>query len=210
MSEPNDHEKDMIYTEKGLPDHHHHHHHHDNHQHQHQHQQPHEKNNHDNDNETISLTKSASFPTGINQRPASPPPYFGHNTPCERRLLLKQDLRILPLSAGIYLLCYLDRSNIGNAKLLNQDSDDDLLSDTSMTNHQYTIALMAFLIAYALFEVPSNYMLKRMRPSRWIAVLMLSWGAMTMGLGGTKNFAGVTAVRFFLGVFEAGLFPGEF
>ena len=77
-----------------------------------------------------------------------------------------------------------------------------------MTNFQFTIALMVFLIAYALFEVPSNYMLKRLKPSNWIAFLMLSWGAITMGLGGVQNFASVTAVRFLLGVFEAGLFPG--
>jgi hypothetical protein len=77
-----------------------------------------------------------------------------------------------------------------------------------MTNFQFTIALMVFLIAYALFEVPSNYMLKRLKPSNWIAFLMLSWGAITMGLGGVQNFGAVTAVRFLLGVFEAGLFPG--
>jgi hypothetical protein len=77
-----------------------------------------------------------------------------------------------------------------------------------MTNFQFTIALMVFLIAYALFEVPSNYMLKRLKPSNWIAFLMLSWGAITIGLGGVQNFASVTAVRFLLGVFEAGLFPG--
>lgn len=73
-----------------------------------------------------------------------------------------------------------------------------------MTAYQYTIALMVFLIAYAMFEVPSNYFLKKLRPSRWIALLMLSWGAITMGLAGTRNFASVTVVRFLLGVFEAG------
>jgi hypothetical protein len=67
------------------------------------------------------------------------------------------------------------------------------------------IALMVFLIAYAVFEVPSNYFLKKLRPSRWIAFLMFAWGATTMGLGGTQNFAGVTAVRFILGMFEAGM-----
>lgn len=77
-----------------------------------------------------------------------------------------------------------------------------------MTNYQFVIALMVFLIAYALFEVPSNICLKRFKPSKWIAFLMLSWGALTMGLGGTKSFGSVTAVRFLLGVFEAGLFPG--
>ena len=43
---------------------------------------------------------------------------------------------------------------------------------------------------------------------RWIAFLMLCWGACTLGLGGAHNYATVTAVRFLLGVFEAGLFPG--
>ncbi|KXT05839.1 hypothetical protein AC578_1101 [Pseudocercospora eumusae] len=152
-------------------------------------------------------TKSAEFPTGINQRPPTPP-YTESGSKEERDLIFKQDLRIVPLSAAIYLLCYLDRSNIGNAKVLNEDEGNDLLTETSMTSLQYTIALMVFLIAYALFEVPSNYMLKRMRPSRWISFLMLSWGAITMGLGGTQNFGSVTAVRFLLGVFEAGLFPG--
>jgi len=94
------------------------------------------------------------------------------------------------------------------SQVLNQEDGNDLLTETNMTNFQFTIALMVFLIAYALFEVPSNYMLKRLKPSNWIAFLMLSWGAITMGLGGVQNFASVTAVRFLLGVFEAGLFPG--
>lgn len=124
----------------------------------------------------------------------------------QRKLLRKQDKRIIPLSAGIYLLCYLDRSNIGNAKILNEDTGDDLLTSTGMSNHQYLIALMVFLVAYAVFEVPSNYCLKRTKPSSWIAFLMLSWGAMTMCLGAANNFASVTAIRFLLGVFEAGKF----
>ncbi|KAE8148398.1 MFS transporter [Aspergillus avenaceus] len=126
----------------------------------------------------------------------------------EKALVWKQDLRIIPLCAAIYLLCYLDRSNIGNAKILNQDTGDDLLTETNMTSYQFTIALMVFLIAYALFEVPSNYFLKKLKPSKWIAFLMLSWGASTMGLGGAHNYAQVTGIRFLLGVTEAGLFPG--
>ncbi|KAL2064117.1 hypothetical protein VTL71DRAFT_4611 [Oculimacula yallundae] len=126
----------------------------------------------------------------------------------DKALVWKQDLRIVPLCAAIYLLCYLDRSNIGNAKTLNAATRNDLLTETNMTNYQYIIALMVFLIAYAVFEVPSNYFLKRFSPSKWIAFLMFSWGAVTIGLGGVQNVAGVTAVRFLLGVFEAGLFPG--
>ncbi|KAI1655619.1 MFS general substrate transporter [Daldinia decipiens] len=132
----------------------------------------------------------------------------GPITEAEKALRWKQDKRIVPLSAGIYFLCYLDRSNIGNAKIMNASTGDDLMTETGMTNFQYTISLMIFLVAYGLFEVPSNILLKKLRPSRWIAFLMFSWGALTIGLGGVHSYASVTVVRFLLGVFEAGLFPG--
>lgn len=63
---------------------------------------------------------------------------------------------------------------------------------------------MAFLIAYCLFEAPSNILLKRTSPSRWIAFLMFAFGGTTMAIGGTQNFATLTALRFLLGLFEAG------
>lgn len=53
-----------------------------------------------------------------------------------------------------------------------------------------------------------SVLLKKLRPSRWIAILMFGWGTCSMGLAGSHNFATVTALRFLLGVFEAGLFPG--
>ncbi|KAI0600336.1 major facilitator superfamily domain-containing protein [Biscogniauxia sp. FL1348] len=126
----------------------------------------------------------------------------------ERDLLWRQDKRIVPLTAGIYFLCYLDRSNIGNAKVLNSSTHNDMQSETGTTNYQFNIALMIFLIGYFLFEVPSNILLKKLRPSRWLAFLMFSWGAITIGIGGTHNFNQITGVRFLLGAFEAGLFPG--
>ncbi|KAH7096212.1 major facilitator superfamily domain-containing protein [Auriculariales sp. MPI-PUGE-AT-0066] len=129
-------------------------------------------------------------------------------TELDKRIKRKMDWRIIPLSAFIYLLCSLDRSNIGNAKIMNKEKGHDLLTQVHMTNYEYTIALMMFYLAYALFEVPSNIFLKRMRPSRWIAILMISWGSCTIGLGGVHSYASLTIVRFLLGVFEAGLFPG--
>ncbi|THH32715.1 hypothetical protein EUX98_g1438 [Antrodiella citrinella] len=126
----------------------------------------------------------------------------------ERRLVRRIDIRLIPVSMMIYLLCFLDRSNIGNAKLLNANVHDDLISNTHLTNQEYLIALMIFIVAYTIFETPSNYMLKRFKPSRWLAFLMFMWGVMTMILGAVHNFGGIVAVRFLLGAFEAGLFPG--
>ncbi|KAK5659186.1 hypothetical protein OQA88_1276 [Cercophora sp. LCS_1] len=126
----------------------------------------------------------------------------------ELALIRKQDRTIIPLCAFIYFLCYLDRSNIGNARILNSSTHNDMQTEIAATQYQFNIALMIFLVAYAIFEVPSNILLKKLRPSRWLAFLMFSWGAITIGLGGVRNFAATAGVRFLLGMFEAGLFPG--
>ncbi len=81
-------------------------------------------------------------------------------------------------------------------------------TEIGATQYQFNVALMIFLVAYALFEVPSNILLKKLRPSRWIAFLMFSWGAISTGLGGVTSFSATAGVRFMLGAFEAGLFPG--
>ncbi|UPK89512.1 hypothetical protein LCI18_000447 [Fusarium solani-melongenae] len=123
-------------------------------------------------------------------------------------LVRKIDYRLLPITATIYLLCYLDRSNIGNARILNSDTGDDIMQTLSLTSHQYTIALMLFLVAYSLFEAPSNLSLKILSPKRWLGFLVFAFGAFCMGIGGAQNFATVSALRFFLGAAEAGVFPG--
>lgn len=127
-----------------------------------------------------------------------------------RRLVRKMDLHILPLCAWVYLLNYLDRGNIGNSKVLNQETGDSLLQRTGMNNMDYAVAVSLFSLAYALFEVPSNWIMKRyVRPSRWLATLLFCWGAFTIGFAGVQNYASVVVLRFFVGVFEAGFFPGK-
>jgi len=75
-------------------------------------------------------------------------PHNAASTAADKALLRKQDIRIIPLCAFFYLLCDLDRSNIGNARVLNANTCNDLLTETGMTKYQYMIALMAFLVAY--------------------------------------------------------------
>ena len=67
---------------------------------------------------------------------------------------------------------------------------------------------MILIIGCALLDTPYNYMLKKYGPSRWMALTMFCWGAMTMLMAAVKNFSGLVVVRFFLGAFESGLFPG--
>jgi Sugar phosphate permease len=81
-------------------------------------------------------------------------------------------------------------------------------TEIGATPYQFNIALMVFLIGYTFFEVPSNILLKKLRPSRWLAFLMVAWGIATLALGAVKDFAAASGVRFLLGASEAGLFPG--
>ncbi|KAK3690315.1 hypothetical protein B0T22DRAFT_515544 [Podospora appendiculata] len=108
----------------------------------------------------IANKKPEDIKSGVSRSAHPHPP-----SPHRKALLRKQDNRIVPLSAAIYFLCHLDRSNIGNAKILNSDSGHGLLTETGMTSHQFTISLMIFFVAYGLFEVPSNIPPKRLRPS---------------------------------------------
>jgi MFS family permease len=126
----------------------------------------------------------------------------------ERSLLRKLDLHLLPGVCILYLLSFLDRSNVANAKL------DGLDSDLHMTGDQYLTGLTLFFIGYVLLEVFWNVILKRMGPKLWLPTVTLVWGivATLQGVvvydGGQTGVAGFFLVRFFLGLTEGGLFPG--
>ncbi|OAA55216.1 Major facilitator superfamily domain, general substrate transporter [Niveomyces insectorum RCEF 264] len=128
-----------------------------------------------------------------------------HNKKLRRRI----DWRVLPLLSFLYLLNYLDRGNVGNAKVLNEEDGDSLLQQTNMTSGGYAIAVTLFSVAYTLFEVPSNWIMKHyVRPSLWLAVLLFCWGVLTLGFSGVRTYAEVVVIRFMIGIFEAGFFPG--
>ena len=79
-----------------------------------------------------------------------------------------------------------------------------------MDENGYAITLTLFSIAYTVFEIPSNWILKRYsRPSYWLGTLLFCWGAITLGFAGVNNLATAVVLRFLIGVFEAGFFPGE-
>lgn len=84
-----------------------------------------------------------------------------------------------------------------------------MLHQTRMTSTDYAITLTVFSVAYAVFEVPSNWVMKHyIRPSVWLALLLGCWGVVTIGFAGVKNYATVLSLRLLIGIFEAGFFPG--
>ncbi|KHO00479.1 high-affinity nicotinic acid transporter [Metarhizium album ARSEF 1941] len=130
----------------------------------------------------------------------APQPSFDHVD--EKKILWKMDIRLIPMLALLYLLSFLDRGNIGNAEV------EGLSFDLGIQPDQYNWCLTVFFFTYAAFEVPSNLLLKRLRPSRWLPSIMVAWGLVMTLMGLVQNYHGLLIARIFLGATEAGLFPG--
>ncbi|CDW97059.1 hypothetical protein [Sporisorium scitamineum] len=121
----------------------------------------------------------------------------------ERRLVRKIDFLVVPILLVLYLLSFLDRSNIGNAKL------EGLVKHIKLKD--YSTALTLFFVGYVIGEVPANIVLKKTSPPLWLPTLTLIWGVISVVQGLVHNQAGLFAVRFFLGLSESGAaFLGAF
>ncbi|KAG1740813.1 MFS general substrate transporter [Suillus paluster] len=120
----------------------------------------------------------------------------------ERKLWRKVDVQLMPILTVMYLLSFLDRGNIGNAKL------DGLVTQLDLTGNRYNIALTMFFIPYCLCECPANLVLKVFRPSRWLPGISLSESTVRTLMSLVKTYPQLVGVRACLGIAEAGLFPG--
>ncbi|KZT38162.1 MFS general substrate transporter [Sistotremastrum suecicum HHB10207 ss-3] len=120
----------------------------------------------------------------------------------EKKLIRKLDLRLVPWLSILYLLAFLDRTSSPMVSLYGMEKD------LHITDTQYLLALTIFFFSYSVFEVPSNIVLKRIRPSIWLSFLMTMWGICMTVQGLVHNYGGLLGTRWLLGFFEAGLFPG--
>ncbi|OTG91339.1 MFS transporter [Acinetobacter sp. ANC 3813] len=111
--------------------------------------------------------------------------------------------KIMPILFLAYMFSFLDRVNIGYAKLQMQDY-------LGFTDIQYAYAAGIFFIGYALFEIPSNLLMDKIGARKTLARIMILWGlasAATMYVSSINQFY---IIRFLLGIFEAGFYPGVF
>ncbi|MCJ1268728.1 hypothetical protein MMC22_008616 [Lobaria immixta] len=122
----------------------------------------------------------------------------------EKALLRKIDFRVIPILFIIYVAAFLDRVNISNALTMNMPSELHLVGQ------QRNIALTIFFVPYVLFEIPSNILLKRFSPHVWLSGCIFAFGIVMLCQGFVKSYSGLLATRFFLGLAEAGVFPGSF
>src|SRR3954454_7725246 len=117
------------------------------------------------------------------------------------RLYSKVTRRIVPLMALGYIAAFLDRVNVGFAKL-------QMLGDLRFSETVYGFGAGIFFIGYFLFEIPSNIMLHRVGARLWIARVMLTWAVVSASMLFVTSSTGFYILRLLLGVAEAGFFPG--
>lgn len=109
--------------------------------------------------------------------------------------------RIVPLLLLGYIVAYLDRVNVGFAKL-------QMLGDLGFSETVYGLGAGVFFLGYFLFEVPSNMILHRVGARVWIARIMISWGIISAAMMFVTTPTAFYVLRFLLGAAEAGFFPG--
>jgi len=109
--------------------------------------------------------------------------------------------RLIPFLMLLYLIAYLDRSNISVAAL-------QMNADLGLTSQMYGLGAGLFYVTYIIFEVPSNIVLARVGARRWIARIMVTWGLIACGMAFIQTAHQLYGMRLLLGAAEAGFTPG--
>src|SRR5437879_6057206 len=115
--------------------------------------------------------------------------------------LRKVTLRLIPFLFVLYIVAWLDRVNVGFAGL-------QMNFDLGFSAAAFGFGSGVFFLGYCLFEVPSNLILHRVGARRWIARIMITWGAISVGMMFVRSTPAFYVLRFLLGAAEAGFFPG--
>jgi MFS transporter, ACS family, tartrate transporter len=119
----------------------------------------------------------------------------------EARTIQKLRMRIIPFVFLLYIVSFLDRINISFAALT-------MNKELAISSKQFGLVAGIFFFGYFLFEIPSNLLLHRIGARIWIARILITWGILAMLTGLVHSVQQLYAVRFLLGLAEAGYFPG--
>ena len=119
----------------------------------------------------------------------------------QRQIIMKVSWRLLPLIVLCYLINYIDRTNVSFAALT-------MNKDLGLSSFMYGLGAGIFFLSYAFFEVPSNIVLQKVGARLWIARIMITWGIISGLMSMATGPISFLALRFALGMAEAGFFPG--
>lgn len=138
----------------------------------------------------------------------APPPYVSSLSPEERRrveqaLVRRIDMRLIPPIVVMYILNYIDRNAIASARL------GGLEEDLNLQGSEYETAISVLFVGYISMQVPSNLLMNKLgRPSLYLPIAMMIWGAVSASTALVHNYGGLVTVRLILGFVESPYFPG--
>ncbi|KAI6356167.1 hypothetical protein MCOR25_007935 [Pyricularia grisea] len=119
-----------------------------------------------------------------------------------KKVLKKIDWHLMPAITMMFLMCYLDRINVSNARLAGMQSD------LHMSDTIWNLGISTFYIGYLFGQLPGNLWLAKASPRFFLPLVMLAWSVCTICTPALTNGAGFAAIRFFTGLAEAPFFPG--
>jgi MFS family permease len=125
----------------------------------------------------------------------------------EKRVMRKIDFWLVGFYSFVYIFRVIDSSNYSNAAIINLEAGTGIKKELGFTPSQWAWTQSIFSYSYLVFEPTNTILLKSLKPSRWMFVLIMSWGICACSAGAAQNFPGMMCVRFAIGIAEAGFYP---
>ncbi|RAK96985.1 putative phthalate transporter [Aspergillus ibericus CBS 121593] len=121
----------------------------------------------------------------------------------QRKIIHRVDRRLVTMAGLAYCISLMDRTNLSMAAVAGMTKDLELGVGT-----RYSVVILVFFIPYVIFQPPMTVIIRKVGPTLFLGTLVISWGAILVGMGFVKNWKQMVAIRVLLGTLEAGYFPG--
>ncbi|KAI5864156.1 MFS general substrate transporter [Durotheca rogersii] len=125
----------------------------------------------------------------------------------EKRVMKKIDFWLVGFYSFVYVFRVIDSANYTNAAIINLENGTGIKQQLGLSPSQWAWSLSIFSYSYMVFEPSNTIMMKVLRPSRWMFILILAWGVSACSSAAAQDFKGMMCVRFAIGLAEAGFFP---
>jgi MFS family permease len=149
----------------------------------------------------LMLSIKPAIASSVESAPGSPDDFSGNSQDCLNHAIARMRRRLVPFLVMMYVVSFLDRSNIGFAK-------QALETSVGISPRSYALAAGLFFISYALCGFPSNLTLHRVGARLWMSIITVAWGTISMATMFVQGSSSLYALRLLLGITEAGFFPG--
>lgn len=152
----------------------------------------------------MSDTEKAEAKVGhLSNAPSHSDQFEDEYTEAERKNIIRRiDRRLVTTAGALYCISLIDRTNVSAAALAGMNVELNLLID-----NRYSIITLVFFVSYIVFQPPSTIIIRKLGPRTHLSIIIFLWGLVMIGMGFAPNFEAMAALRFVLGILEAGFFP---